>query len=83
MGNITRTVLLVDDDKLILEEMKTMVNWEELGFQVIATAYNGKRALELYQKYSPNLVITDIVMPIMDGWIWLPTFENYPPILIF
>ena len=60
-------VLLVDDDALILDDLKASVDWRALGYSVVGTAYNGKRALEYAKKLRPHLVITDIVMPIMDG----------------
>lgn len=62
-----KTVLLVDDEQLMLNSMKTLVDWEEHGFSIVAAAHNGKRALEYYKQLRPDLVITDIVMPIMDG----------------
>lgn len=62
-----KTVLLVDDEQFMLNSMKTLVDWEEHGFSIVAAAHNGKRALEYYKQLHPDLVITDIVMPIMDG----------------
>lgn len=62
-----KTVLLVDDEQLMLNSMKSLVDWKAHGFSIAATACNGKRALEYYKQLCPDLVITDIVMPIMDG----------------
>lgn len=62
-----KTVLLVDDEQFMLNSMKTLVDWKAYGFSIAATAHNGKRALEYYKQLRPELVITDIVMPIMDG----------------
>lgn len=61
------TVLLVDDEKLELEMLLNYVEWERLGFSVIGTAKNGKLGLELADLHQPDLVITDIKMPVMDG----------------
>lgn len=61
------TVLIVDDDYLVIQDLKTLVCWKELGFQIVATASNGKKALLLYQKYHPQVVMTDISMPVMNG----------------
>lgn len=60
-------VLIVDDEVLMLETLQNHVNWNELGFEVVGLAKNGKKALELVQKCNPDIVITDIRMPIMDG----------------
>lgn len=60
-------VMLVDDDRLAVSYMKEIVNWEKLGYEIVATAYNGKQALRLIDQCSPHLVITDISMPHMGG----------------
>ena len=60
-------VMLVDDDRIILDDIRSMINWEANGLRIVATAPNGKKAFELYRHYMPDIVITDIKMPIMDG----------------
>ena len=40
------SVMIVDDEKLVLEDLKTLVDWEALGFEIVATAFNGKQALD-------------------------------------
>lgn len=60
-------VMLVDDDRLAVSYMKEIVDWEKLGYEVVAVAYNGKQALNLINQCSPHLVITDISMPHMGG----------------
>ena len=37
------SVMIVDDEKLVLEDLKTLVDWEALGFEIVATAFNGKQ----------------------------------------
>lgn len=59
-----QTVLVVDDESDILEFLK--YNLEKEGF-VVATAENGKEALEIAYKVKPQLIILDIMMPEMDG----------------
>lgn len=61
------TILLVDDEKLFLDDLISSFNWSPEGFEVVGTAPNGKRALELFRKLSPQVVIADIQMPHMDG----------------
>lgn len=61
------SVIIVDDEKWIVEGIKAAVNWKKYGFEVIDEAGNGQEALELIQRLSPSLVLTDIKMPIMNG----------------
>ncbi|PMC40163.1 DNA-binding response regulator [Bacillus sp. UMB0899] len=59
--------LIVDDENLIRQGIKHYINWEKEGFQVIGEASNGQEALELIERTNPHIILTDIVMPIMDG----------------
>jgi two-component system response regulator YesN len=60
-------VLIVDDELLMRIGLKWMIEWEKLGFRIVGEASNGQEALELAELYKPALIITDIMMPIMDG----------------
>lgn len=60
-------VLLVDDETIIKIALRSAVKWEEHGFVVCGTASNGREALGLIEKLKPQLVITDIKMPSMNG----------------
>lgn len=60
-------VLIVDDEILIRQGIKHYINWEREGFEIAGEASNGKEALELIEAVNPHIIITDIVMPIMDG----------------
>jgi len=59
-------VLIVDDDALIRDSLKMILEMEE-DFQVVGLAANGEEALELCRKELPDLVLMDIRMPVMDG----------------
>lgn len=61
-------VLIVDDEALVRIGLKTTIDWENLGFTIIGDAANGEQAFELYQKYNPEIIITDIRMPKKDGF---------------
>ncbi|MEF9942071.1 MAG: response regulator [Lachnospiraceae bacterium] len=71
--------ILVDDEIVIREAMKDSVKWEEIGFELVDTCEHGKEAIERIKDDAPDLVITDICMPFVDG-IQLAKFiyENYP-----
>jgi two-component system chemotaxis response regulator CheY len=62
---MAKTVLLVDDAAFMRMMLKKMLVKE--GFEVIGEAENGKEAIEAYKELTPDLVILDITMPIMDG----------------
>lgn len=60
-------VMLVDDEYLAIEDLKTLINWDALGFVISATARSGRQALRIYESCPVDLIITDISMPNMDG----------------
>ncbi len=60
-------VLLVDDENLSRIGLKAMINWEANGFQIVAEATNGAKALEICGTMDIHLVLTDMKMPIMGG----------------
>ena len=75
---INFTIILADDEQQILYGMKNGIDWESLGFSVVGTAQNGKEALELIEEHHPDLLISDIKMPFMDGLELSKTIhENY------
>lgn len=60
-------VLLVDDEPLVLIGMQSMLNLSEQGCELVGTARNGAEALEKIGTLHPDIVISDIRMPVMDG----------------
>ena len=60
-------VLIVDDEYLIRIGIKSTIQWEENGFMIVGDASNGEEAIKLYHEFQPDIVITDIKMPKMDG----------------
>ena len=60
-------LLLVDDERLILEGISQVVDWEKAGTELAGTARNGLEALDKIAELHPDIVITDISMPGMDG----------------
>lgn len=59
--------MLVDDEPMILEGMKDLIQWDELGLEVGAVATNGAEALEKLAETACSILVTDIRMPEMDG----------------
>ncbi|UQZ33486.1 DNA-binding response regulator [Paenibacillus sp. PK3_47] len=64
---MTYTVLLIDDEPSALEGMLMWIPWEELGLEVCGTCGNGQEGLRQMQALRPDLVITDVNMPLMNG----------------
>lgn len=60
-------LLIVDDEPLVQAGVRSMLDWNELQIEVCGTAANGKAALELIEQLQPDIVITDLKMPIMTG----------------
>ena len=60
-------VVLVDDERIILEGLSRVVPWGKLGCEVCGTAGNGQEGLELVRAVRPDILMTDIRMPNMDG----------------
>ncbi|MCL6457193.1 MAG: response regulator [Gorillibacterium sp.] len=62
-----RTVLLVEDEEQARGYVRKVLDKLDIGFRVVGEAANGAEALEMISSLQPDLVIADIVMPIMDG----------------
>jgi two-component system response regulator YesN len=60
-------VLIADDELIVRKGLIATVDWKRFGMEVIADAPNGQKAWELFQQHCPEVVITDIVMPGMNG----------------
>lgn len=60
-------VLIVDDEPVIVEGLRKIVDWGKYNCVVVGTASSGKEGLEMTDKYQPDILFTDIRMPGMDG----------------
>lgn len=61
------SVMVVDDEKAIRENLARLVPFEEEGFLLCATAVNGEDALQKLKLYAPDLILLDVSMPVLDG----------------
>ncbi len=61
------TILVVDDEYLVRTGIRETIAWEDHGFTIVGEASNGKEGLQLARTHRPDIIITDIRMPFMDG----------------
>lgn len=62
-----KTIFIADDELIIRQGLKCIIEWEKLGFEIIGEASNGQDALQDIRKLSPDVVMLDIRMPKMSG----------------
>lgn len=76
-------ILLVDDEILVRDAIRKNIDWGKLDCELIGDCENGKQAVEFVKTHEVDIVLTDILMPYMDG-MELSHFlhDNYPDILI-
>lgn len=60
-------ILVVDDELVVRVGIKSMIDWGSHGFEVVGEASDGEEALAKVRQLMPDIVITDIKMPVMDG----------------
>lgn len=61
------TVLIVEDEILVCAGLKNMIQWSDMNMIIVGEARNGKEGLEKYHQLKPDIILTDIKMPVMDG----------------
>lgn len=67
MGDNMLNMLIVDDEYLVRMGVRNTIDWENYGIEIIDEAEDGAMGLELALKYNPDIILTDIRMPYMDG----------------
>lgn len=76
-------IMIVDDEMLVRQGIKHLLDWEQEGYQIAGEASNGLEALNLIDKVNPHVILTDIVMPVMGGEQLVKAVkEKYPRIEI-
>lgn len=70
-------VLIVEDEEIIRKKLEILPSYEKLGMRVCSTAKNGLEGLKLIEEHEPQVVITDITMPLMDGLAMIKKSLDY------
>ncbi|TDF98037.1 response regulator transcription factor [Paenibacillus piri] len=60
-------VMIVEDEDIVRDDIKHLIDWKENGFNIIAEARNGGEGLRFFHDHNPDIIITDIKMPVMGG----------------
>ena len=71
-------VLIVDDEPLVQIGLQSMITWPDFHISICGTASNGKQALEMIRSHHPDIVVTDIKMPIMNGLELMEASQSLP-----
>ena len=70
-------LLIIDDEPLVLAGIRSMINWEELNIEVCGSAPNGSKGWDIMMKEKPDIILTDIKMPVMSGLDLLKKTRDY------
>ncbi len=72
-------IMIVDDMPIFLEYLRGCIDWEIYGFEICCEAHDGREALEKMEEYLPDVVLTDITMPYLNGLeLSEEIVKNYP-----
>jgi len=72
-------VIIIDDEDIIVQGLKKVVNWAKYGCEVVATASDAKSGAQAIRENSPDILFTDIKMPNMDGLTMLAGLKGEFP----
>lgn len=75
--------VLIDDEYIVVEGLKSIINWNEFGIEVVGSASDGVSGLELIENEKPDLVFTDITMPRMNGLTLIEKAKKIIPSSVF
>jgi two-component system response regulator YesN len=72
-------ILIADDEATVREGIRDHLNWHELGFEVVGDFENGREVIQAMEQLQPDVVLTDINMPFVDGLeVSRFLFDHYP-----
>ena len=73
------SVILADDEPMILEGLTCLVPWETIGFEIKVKAYDGDELISVVKEYQPDVLITDIQMPFKTGLECIEEIKQISP----
>ncbi len=77
-------MILIDDEYLVREGIRQTIPWEEHGIEIVAVSKNGEEGLEAIKEHRPDIIISDVRMPKMDGLALVDQLfsENYDGMVV-
>lgn len=76
-------MIIVDDEDIVINGLTTVINWKEHQIEIVGTATNGQKALKIIQEQKPDIILTDICMPGMDGLQLIKKVKEEQPNTVF
>lgn len=76
-------ILIADDEPIILSGIRHLIDWENADAEIIGSARNGAEAWSIIESEHPDIVITDIKMPLMDGLALVEKCADSYPRIVF
>lgn len=74
-------VLIVDDDILTRMKLKMIIDWTYYGFDICGEAVNGQNGIDMIQSFNPDIILTDMKMPVMDGIAFIEWIHSNRPLI--
>lgn len=75
--------MIVEDERIILDDLLEIIDWKSEGFEIVCTAPNGKLGLRRYELYQPELIISDVRMPLLSGLTMMKSIKLKNPSIHF
>lgn len=72
-------MIIADDEQIILDGLSMSIDWRSYGIEVVGAAINGVEALEMVKQYEPDIIMTDIRMPGLDGIELIKKIKDISP----
>lgn len=76
-------VILVDDESFLLEMLEVTIDWADYDMEIVGSFYNGEQALDYAETHEVDIVISDMMMPVMDGLELLREIKKAKPQMEF
>lgn len=79
IGGMHMKLLIVEDEEITRKSMMNVLNWTKLGIKNVQTAENGRRGIMSARRFKPDIIITDVRMPKMDGISMVERISSFLP----
>ena len=83
MGRVMYRLVVIDDEAIVVEAVKAMITRLGLNYEVVGFAFDGIHGLEAVRQTEPDIVLTDIRMPGLDGLSLIEEAKEFCPDTIF